>query len=495
MEGVRGAMGGSARWSGTRELGRSAAGGRPQQRKPPCSGHVRARASSLLGAALLAVLLAAQLPSGAHAAASAAAKAAASERGGDYAAAANYSALRCQDFDATYPQIDADLEVHRNLGTHLNATKYIAAYLGSAKMRGLTVGFFGGRAYLLTPTDFPGLSHHAKLHAMYIRQLLHLEDTFGRHLPDVAFVLTTSDTPRYCSTHLLNTSSPQPYNFSAADCHHTNGFVPGPYPVMGIGKSDWWPDLLLVPNFHFHMKLYDNTSLALVEQFAEVPWAKRKPVLFGRFSKYRMNRSPDDASTNKLGVGGKKICYNGGKTCPTREYFIRKMPDKDPDRIDVSFRAKVPMLRHTEYKYLINLEGQGISSRLEQLLPMGSAVFKEASGYYAYYYRTLLKHRVNIIEFWRKVPEEVLEELDWAAGHDGQVAEVAAQGVATAVRYLVGPARACYWYRLLHGLAGALAYTPDLSQWPAAVPLRQVLEEQMPRSPQGREAYEQPWAP
>lgn len=34
-----------------------------------------------------------------------------------------------------------------------------------------------------------------------------------------------------------------------------------------------------------------------------------------------------------------------------------------------------------------------ISSRLEQLLPLGSVVFKERSGYYAYYYRTLLQDR------------------------------------------------------------------------------------------------------
>jgi hypothetical protein len=59
--------------------------------------------------------------------------------------------------------------------------------------------FFGGRAYLLTPTNFTGLSHHAVLHVAYMRMLLHVEDCFGAHVPDVAFVLTTSDTPRYVS--------------------------------------------------------------------------------------------------------------------------------------------------------------------------------------------------------------------------------------------------------------------------------------------------------
>ena len=53
---------------------------------------------------------------------------------------------------------------------------------------------------------------------------------------------------------------------------------------------------------------------------------------------------------------------------------------------------------------------------------------------------------------------QVLEELDWAAAHDREVQRIAAAGVSLARTYLVGPGRTCYWYRLLHGLAGALAY-------------------------------------
>ena len=46
------------------------------------------------------------------------------------------------------------------------------------------------------------MSHHAKLQAAYIRQLLHLQDTFGAHLPDVVFVVTTGDTPKHVSGHV-----------------------------------------------------------------------------------------------------------------------------------------------------------------------------------------------------------------------------------------------------------------------------------------------------
>ncbi len=60
------------------------------------------------------------------------------------------------------------------------------------------------------------------------------------------------------SPSLVNVSSPEPQLPPARDggpvSKAMSGFVPGPYPVAGICKSDYWPDMLLIPNFHFHMK-------------------------------------------------------------------------------------------------------------------------------------------------------------------------------------------------------------------------------------------------
>lgn len=111
-------------------------GSRPFPHSSTSSSPGRGGSVSLLGAVLLAELLVSLLLSSAHAATAAAEK----SKPGDYAAAANYSTLGCEAFDPTYPQIDSDLEIHRQLGTHLNSTKYIAGYLGSVQMRGLTVG-------------------------------------------------------------------------------------------------------------------------------------------------------------------------------------------------------------------------------------------------------------------------------------------------------------------------------------------------------------------
>lgn len=40
-----------------------------------------------------------------------------------------------------------------------------------------------------------------------------------------------------------------------------------------------------------------------------------------------------------------------------------------------------PVLAHAAYKYLLHIDGQGLSSRLEQFLPLSSLVLKEESGY------------------------------------------------------------------------------------------------------------------
>ncbi|KAG2494086.1 hypothetical protein HYH03_007726 [Edaphochlamys debaryana] len=420
-----------------------------------------------------------------------------------YAAAPNYKALKCSLYDRTYKQIKADLTLHRAMGTQLNATQYISAQLGTKAVRGMTVGFFRGRAMLLTPLlDWPAYRHHARLHLTNMRTLLHVEKIFGRHIPDVAFVLTTSDTPYHVSATLVNASHPTPPpGLLPSGRSRGPAFAPPPYPLLGIGKSDYWPDLLLVPNFHFHMKLYDNATLGEIPKYARIPWDERKPVLFGRFSPYHTHRHADDPSTLKLGLGGRaEVCdpADRNQTCPTREYFVERVASKHPGRMNVALAEMVPMAAHAEYKYLLNLEGQGISSRLEHILAMGSLVLKEASGYYAYYYRTLLQPGVNLLEFWPRGagPEDVMRQLDWARAHDGEAQRVAAAGVGTARKYLTGSARTCYWYRLLHALGATQAYAPSPRHWPQAVPLAQVVRElEGRREPWARALAGEPWAP
>lgn len=61
----------------------------------------------------------------------------------------------------------------------------------------------------------------------------------------------------------------------------------------------------------------------------------------------------------KVGPNGSSICKN--KCCPTRQVFAT-WARNHKDLINVKLGAKVQMIKHTHYKYLVNLEvGHGMS--------------------------------------------------------------------------------------------------------------------------------------
>ena len=156
-------------------------------------------------------------------------------------AAANYSALDCDGFAPVYSRIQLDVAVHKQHGgVTLESTRHAAGRWGTPGLRGQTVGFFGGVAYLLVPTDWEALHHHGPLHLSYMRSLLHVQRTFGAAVPDAAFVLTTSDTPRH--------PPPPPL---AAPAARARDPTQGPFPIFCFCKSDLHSDILLVPNVHF----------------------------------------------------------------------------------------------------------------------------------------------------------------------------------------------------------------------------------------------------
>lgn len=78
------------------------------------------------------------------------------------------------------------------------------------------------------------------------------------------------------------------------------------------------------------------------------------------------------------------------------------------------------------YKYLLHLDGQSCSSRLEQLLVLNSLVLKEESGYVAFYHH-LLKEYKHYLPVWRQGqgPEDVLDAVRWAREHDEAAQQVA----------------------------------------------------------------------
>ena len=83
------------------------------------------------------------------------------------------------------------------------------------------------------------------------------------------------------------------------------------------------------------------------------------------------------------------------------------------------------LLLHTfPHRYLVHLDGQGLSSRFEQLMPLNSLIFKEESGYSTFYY-PLLQPYTHYVPFWKEGPEEILGALEWAQAHDDEARRMA----------------------------------------------------------------------
>ncbi|KAG2496588.1 hypothetical protein HYH03_005410 [Edaphochlamys debaryana] len=378
---------------------------------------------------------------------------------------------------------------------------------------GLLYAFRGGRAYFLPPRSIDDVDH-MPLHMPYMKLFLHMEEVYGRgaegkgaydsgdgggYLPNVDFLLSTEDTfPTYPRIG-VNDSAARRLRMLA--------------PQFRYNKNNRSQDLL-VPIFHFGHKRYDSFLLANVEAATRLhPWAERLPIAFGRFTSYARATL---GGPGRLGADGATICAKG--SCKVRDHFCewaeKFAPPRAPppsqqrpsdashrssrqsdlefptdkaahamevDRagtkrgwwIDVSLHGKVPFMDHTLYRYLVHLDGVALSSRLEQLLTLGSLVVKEESGLIAFYHHLLRPHE-HYLPFWQQVsgPEDIVPMLDWAVKHDAEARRIAHAGQAFAVRYLNAQARHCYVLWLLQGYASALRYKPPQPRFaPDLVPL------------------------
>lgn len=93
-----------------------------------------------------------------------------------------------------------------------------------------------------------------------------------------------------------------------------------------------------------------------------------------------------DPYAQRIGANGKQICTTLNQassttvSCAVRQHFVEWSKTQDASLLDVDVQGRMPMRRHGQFRFLAHLDGQGLSSRLEQLLTLGSVVFKEESG-------------------------------------------------------------------------------------------------------------------
>lgn len=95
------------------------------------------------------------------------------------------AAETCAEFKELYANIDADLARWKEDGIPLELMQQTIAEHTTRKggQKGIAVAFLDGKAYLLDEPNLTGVGHHANLLFMYMRLMVHLEQTF--RMPDV----------------------------------------------------------------------------------------------------------------------------------------------------------------------------------------------------------------------------------------------------------------------------------------------------------------------
>ncbi|KAG2484896.1 hypothetical protein HYH03_016377 [Edaphochlamys debaryana] len=316
--------------------------------------------------------------------------------------------------------------------------------------KGVGIAFVKGKPFIVTDASaFDEVGHHKRLIVAHLALFEALSATFGEAIPDVEFLVSTADEPVVLTTKYATRGS--------------NRDPPGIPPVLRFCKSDSFADIL-VPDIHFFSRNFTHSLLHSADAFNSAwPWAKKKAGLFGRFSPYVRAVNMHAPELFREGKEGRNICVTANPSllgCDVRKHYIwqyARGAKRSGLPVDVAQQPKKDMLYHASHKYLLHLDGQSCSSRLEQLLVLGSAVVKEESGYRAFFHHLLQPYK-HYIPFWKKRPEETADALAWAAEHDDEAAQIAARAQRFALQYLHRRALMCYWLTLLKELSPLLRY-------------------------------------
>ena len=104
-----------------------------------------------------------------------------------------------------------------------------------------------------------------------------------------------------------------------------------------------------------------------------------------------------------------------------------------------------------KHKYLLQLDGNGISGRSTHLFSSGSLVFKPDSVFSEWYYHNLRPwvHYVPVHEFL----EDVVEQVEWIKANPAAAMCIANNAKIFAKQHLTKENVACYWWRLLSAWA------------------------------------------
>ena len=283
----------------------------------------------------------------------------------------------------------------------------------------------------------------------YVQVLQRLmETTPVGGIPDVEFVLQQGD------------HGPGDWNLAAAN--NETRWKWGELrhlPLLRYCKSAETPEIL-IPYHHFWEH---RMTATLLEGASYPPWAQRSNAVFSQHHAY--DRLMNTATTVKRAADGGPF-PSWARQSP-REYLANTSAWATSDGVDgivntSDLRINVehlPMADWSRYKYIAHVDGVACSSKLEQVLAVGSLVFLEQSGYRSFFHR-LLRPFQHYVPFWTHRPQELLDALAWARANDEAAERIGHEAQAFARTFLNKHALSCYFRLLFREYARLQRFVP-----------------------------------
>ncbi|KAG2433671.1 hypothetical protein HXX76_008042 [Chlamydomonas incerta] len=341
---------------------------------------------------------------------------------------------------------------------------------GRHRAPGLPLAVVGGRLYVVgLAAAGPGAAEQQRVAncwpwqaenlIIYAHAMRRLVARWGGALPDLEFTIETQDVP---AQDLAVGGQAQP----GAQPDPAGEWGVWPEPASGGPQHGRLPSMrhckaatstdIAVPIFHFYTLHLDEGLLTAGAQerlAREHPWEARLASAFAAGTNYHRHQAV--ASTLRQWDG-----KNRGKTVEMVREALADYLAQELRHPNITYsKGSTPMADWARHRMVMHVDGISCSSRIVQLLALGSVVLREQSGYTAFYDRLLAKF-VHYVPFWSQRPREVLWAYNWVLANDEAARAIAGRGQAFARHFLSREAVECFWLLLLRQYARLQRFRP-----------------------------------
>ncbi|KAL1493489.1 hypothetical protein AB1Y20_017194 [Prymnesium parvum] len=276
-----------------------------------------------------------------------------------------------------------------------------------------------------------------------LRLVQHALDAHG--LPDLDLVLSIADRPTV--PRRLATRRPPPV-FAYA---RTHAHLAIPFPYLSFDPLRW-------PRLH-------------AARARRPPLARREPKAIWR-----------GACNSLCDMMRGRRCSPLTDLALLDRYALLRAAERCPHLADVAITAHhrncpgvrvlppMPMAEHARYAFLLHVDGNGFSGRLDELFSLGGAILKQDSPFEAFYYPLLRRgvhfaplHR-NLSNLCHEVHRLSAQAADGASppGVSAEAQRIASEGAAFSAEYLSLDAVTAYLATLLRQYAALQRFRPRL---------------------------------